>query len=393
VLQGEVGDGVANAIGIESAAYKDRDARRVPGPDEHVIGPRRQVDEVPGPEPALLFLHEEQALAGEDEDGFLVPLTVVVAVRLPWLEHADVDADVRKVGVALEAGRAPEDIAPHTPARVAGVQDEPALALRDQALTGLDELRLGDHAAELTRQRHRVGEMFVDVHSHVIPSGDDGAPDVVTGLELCREAARRGTSVLYGTPHIWPHLVLTEERERDIRAAYAKMSPRAVEWGLELRLGFELTPTLELLEADLSRYLLDGTRLVLVELPFSGPLELVERIAERADECGITPLLAHPERADAVISDPLLTQDYCARGWLLQVNATSLLGRHGPEREETGWLLVERGLASVVASDGHRLTRPPFLDAAYDLVKARVGEAASDLFDGSGLRPAPTPVP
>jgi protein-tyrosine phosphatase len=232
--------------------------------------------------------------------------------------------------------------------------------------------------------------MFVDIHSHVIPSGDDGAPDVAAGLELCREAVRHGTSVLYGTPHIWPHLVLTEEREREIVAAHAEMAPRAAEWGLELRLGYELTPTLELLEQDLARYALEGTGLVLVELPFSGPLELVERVAEHAEECGVTPFLAHPERADGVLSDPLLTQDYRARGWLLQVNATSLLGRHGPEREETGWLLLERGLASVVASDGHRLARPPFLDEAYELVRSRLDERAAALFDGSALASTPT---
>ena len=69
-------------------------------------------------------------------------------------------------------------------------------------------------------------------------------------------------------------------------AAHAEMAPRAAEWGLELRLGYELTPTLELLEQDLARYALEGTGLVLVELPFSGPLELVERVAEHAEECG-----------------------------------------------------------------------------------------------------------
>lgn len=239
-----------------------------------------------------------------------------------------------------------------------------------------------------------MGEVFVDVHSHVIPSGDDGAPDVAAGLELCREAARHGTSVVYGTPHVWPHLVLTEEREREIVAAHAEMAPRAAEWGLELRLGYELTPTLELLEQDLARYALEGTALVLVELPFSGPLELVERVAERGAECGLTPLLAHPERADGVIWDPFVVQDYRAQGWLLQVNATSLLGRHGPEREETAWLLVERGLATVVASDGHRLTRPPFLDEAYELVKTRIGEEATKpLFDGSRLAGTPASVP
>jgi protein-tyrosine phosphatase len=227
--------------------------------------------------------------------------------------------------------------------------------------------------------------VFVDIHSHVIPSGDDGAPDVEAGLELCREAARHGTSILYGTPHIWPHLVLTDDRDRDIRAARAEMAPRAAEWGIELRLGYELTPSGELLAQDLSRYVLEGARHILVELPFSGPLSLVERVAERADAAGLTPILAHPERADGVVSDPLVTRDYKERGWLLQVNATSLLGRHGPEPEETGWLLIERGLADIVASDGHRLKRPPFLDGAYELVKARLGDEADQLFDGSRI--------
>ena len=234
--------------------------------------------------------------------------------------------------------------------------------------------------------------MFVDIHSHVIPSGDDGAPDVAAGLELCREAARRGTSVLYGTPHIWPHLVLTEERERDIHTAHAEMAPQTPEWGLELRLGYELTPTVELLTEDLSRYALEGTRAVLIELPFSGPLDLVERVAEHAADCGSTPVLAHPERADGVVSDPLVTRDYKEQGWLLQVNATSLLGRHGPEPEETGWLLVERGLADIVASDGHRLRRPPFLDEAYELVRGRLGDTAARLFDGSCLERAAAPA-
>ena len=68
------------------------------------------------------------------------------------------------------------------------------------------------------------------------------------------------------------------------------------------------------------------------------------------------------------------------------MNATSLLGRHGDEIEELAWRLVEAGDAAVVASDGHRLTRPARLDEAYELVKARVGEdAALPLFDGSAL--------
>src|SRR5919108_59613 len=59
----------------------------------------------------------------------------------------------------------------------------------------------------------RVGRVFVDVHSHVVPSGDDGAQSIEEGLELCRGAAAHGTSVLVATPHVWPMLPLPPERE------------------------------------------------------------------------------------------------------------------------------------------------------------------------------------
>ena len=60
---------------------------------------------------------------------------------------------------------------------------------------------------------------FVDVHSHVIPSGDDGAQSLDEGLALCREAAEHGTQVLYGTPHVLPGEGLDRDRERRVRAA------------------------------------------------------------------------------------------------------------------------------------------------------------------------------
>ena len=229
--------------------------------------------------------------------------------------------------------------------------------------------------------------MFFDVHSHVVPSGDDGAPSVADGLDLCRAAAERGTSVLYATPHVWPELPLDEEREERIRGAHASMAEAAAEFALDLRLGFEVTPAPALLDDDPARYTLGGLPAVLMELPFHEPLALAEAVAEHIAAAGLVPVIAHPERADAFIAAPEATaRRYLGRGWLLQVNGTSLLGYHGPDREATGWLLVDRGLASLVASDGHRPARPPFLDAAYAAVRNRAGEEAADrLFRGVAL--------
>ena len=223
---------------------------------------------------------------------------------------------------------------------------------------------------------------FVDCHSHVVPSGDDGAGSIEEGLALCRSAAEHGTALLFATPHVWPYLTLSEERETEVRTAFERMRPRA---GLELRLGYELTPTGVLLDEDPNRYVLEGTDCVLMEVPFAGPADLVFALAEHVEAAALRPVIAHPERTEAVLAKPPVADALAERGWALQVNSTSLLGRHGPEPEELGWQLLERGIASVVASDGHRTTRPPQLDETYRLAKDRLGERALPLFDGTVL--------
>jgi protein-tyrosine phosphatase len=226
----------------------------------------------------------------------------------------------------------------------------------------------------------------VDCHSHVVPSGDDGAGSIEEGLELCDLAAEAGTAILFGTPHVWPHFTLTEKREVEIRRAFELLRERAP---LELRLGFELTPAPPLLQEDPTRYLLEGTRHVLIEVPFVGPADELLALAEHVEAAGLVPLIAHPERTEAVRARPELAHELATR-WPLQVNATSILGRHGSEAEELAWRLIEAGDVAAVASDGHRLARPARIDDAYELVRARVGEvAALPLFDGSAIGLSP----
>ena len=227
-----------------------------------------------------------------------------------------------------------------------------------------------------------VQPRFVDCHSHVVPSGDDGAVSIEEALELCDLAAEAGTAVLFGTPHVWPHFTLTPERELEVRRAFERLRGRAQ---LELRLGYELTPAPPLLREDPARYVLEGTKHVLMEVPFVGPADELIALAEHVEDAGLVPLIAHPERTESVRERPELAHELAER-WPLQLNATSILGRHGAEAEELAWTLIDAGDAAVVASDGHRLARPARIDDAYELVRARVGEdAALSLFDGSAL--------
>ena len=188
--------------------------------------------------------------------------------------------------------------------------------------------------------------------------------------------------MLFATPHVWPHLLLTQEREDQILAGLAELRRRA---RLDLRLGYELTPSPLLLREDPRRYALESTDCVLVEVPFTGGVEMLVKVAKHIEREALRPLIAHPERTQAVACDTKVAVGFAERGWLLQVNATSMIGHHGPAIQRLAWELLERDVVSVVASDGHSWTRPPHLDRAYGLAAERLGQGAERLFDGSAL--------
>jgi protein-tyrosine phosphatase len=234
---------------------------------------------------------------------------------------------------------------------------------------------------------------FVDLHTHVIPSNDDGATSIETGLELCRAMAAEGTRVVYGTPHAHPPdswFPITAERVALARSSYTKMKPRCAEFGLDLRLGWELSAT-GVLVGDLSDYVLEGTQAILLELPgpwFSFDDEVAvtraQSVAIRA--AGFQVVLAHPERSPGVQRHPRLLLELVEEGALVCFNADSFVGRHGEASEECGWRLLELGIGDFIASDAHRPERPSRLREAVEAIAARHGEArALTLAQGAAL--------
>ncbi len=235
--------------------------------------------------------------------------------------------------------------------------------------------------------------MFVDVHSHVVPSGDDGAPSIREGAELCRLARAGGTRVLFATPHVhagWDAYPLTRERERRFETAFPLVAAAAARAGLELRRGWEVFPT-ELRHRDPRDLALEGTGALLLEFPGwwlgldeDGPLVLEG--ADRVTAAGLVPVVAHPERSRSLASGLAVAHELVARGCLLCANGDSALGRNGRAAEAAFWQLLDAGLLALVASDGHRRGRPPRLDDTQRLLARRYGaEAIAPLFDGSAL--------
>src|SRR3546814_16380830 len=75
---------------------------------------------------------------------------------------------------------------------------------------------------------------MLDLHCHMLPGIDDGAPDLETSLAMARIAFDDGIRTIACTPHIYPGMY--ENTAPGIRAAIADFQARLAEAGLELKL-------------------------------------------------------------------------------------------------------------------------------------------------------------
>lgn len=229
---------------------------------------------------------------------------------------------------------------------------------------------------------------MIDLHSHILPGVDDGAPDVAASLRLAEEAASRGTRVIAATPHL---------RDDHPGVRPAELADRAGALDDHLAAGGVPLQVVSGAEVDLDRaerasddelalasYGERG-RDLLVETPY-GPLEagFEDRVLGLARR-GFRVLLAHPERSRALRDRPERLEGLVRRGVLVQVTARAVSDQDTGRRRFVCDLLREQR-AHVLASDAHHAAgpAPPDLDE---------GVAAAELLIGSRARWMATDAP
>jgi protein-tyrosine phosphatase len=241
---------------------------------------------------------------------------------------------------------------------------------------------------------------MIDIHSHILPGLDDGAPDVETALAMARMAVADGIRTIIATPHTDP---FRGEPDPDmVRERVAAFSAVLVREGLEL----QVLPGAELVLSDnLPEALRDGKVLTLgdrgkyalIELPFGGYPTFIPELIFNLQLQGFLPILAHPERSAMNRTNPAAIEELVDKGARLQVNASSLLGRGGRAVMILAQRLARAKAIWAVASDAHDLrSRPPVLSPVRKALRKLGGDAAFDSYTllnpGKILRVAP-PAP
>ena len=199
---------------------------------------------------------------------------------------------------------------------------------------------------------------MVDLHCHILPGLDDGAPSLEAALDMARAARAAGIDTVVATPHIrddhrFP-IELIEQRLDSLRVALA-----ASEIDLDLLAGGEvdLVKTTELDDETLAKLCLGEGRYLLVESPYTQAPSLLERALYDLQLRGFRPVLAHPERSPTFLRDRSRLEHLVESSVLCSVTARSVIGGFGKAVRRFSLGLFADGLVHNVASDAHDSVR------------------------------------
>ncbi len=213
---------------------------------------------------------------------------------------------------------------------------------------------------------------MTDIHCHILPGVDDGAESLADSLEMARMAAESGVHTIVATPHCnLPDAPEDNYASPELARRFAQLR-RAIEAEgipLELLPGAEVlcTPQVPELLREGRLLTLASSRYLLMEFYFDESLEYMDQMLSAVAAEGYIPVLAHPERYQAVQEAPRVIQRWFWDGHIIQLNKGSILGRLGRGAQRCSEWILSCGLAHTVASDAHTPTvRTPHMAELTD---------------------------
>jgi len=220
-----------------------------------------------------------------------------------------------------------------------------------------------------------------DLHSHIIPGIDDGAATLEDALALLKLAELQGITHMVATPHI--HAGFFDNTPAVIKLGLTALKTAAYEAGIkvvlaaaaELRIGVEILPMLKNGTVPILGHYQEQP-VILLEMPHSHLPAGYENILTFINQLDYRVMIAHPERNRDLLANPDRIAQLHRFGCLFQLTASSIVGAMGEGPQQLAAYYLEKGYATVVASDCHSVKRrPPLMAEAYKLLCRDYSEA------------------
>lgn len=224
---------------------------------------------------------------------------------------------------------------------------------------------------------------MIDIHTHILPGLDDGSDSLLESLEMAELAAESGVHTIVATPHcnmegIFDNFYYDEwleqiETLQDFLNSYG--NPVRILSGMEIFATHDVAEKIEegrLIPIHNSRY-------YLMEFAFNANPYWMGEILDSVLSLDKVPVIAHPERYYCVQDDPMLLYEWLQQGCLSQMNKGSIFGRFGRHAQMAAEILLNHGLVTCVASDGHSsYRRTTYMGDIKEFLEVEYGKSYAD---------------
>lgn len=223
-----------------------------------------------------------------------------------------------------------------------------------------------------------------DLHSHILPGIDDGAASVEESLALIKLAADQGVTHIVATPHI--HAGVFDNTPATIQSSLQKLQLAMHEAEVsiqlaaaaELRIGIEILPLLKNNTVPILGHY-QHQPVILLEMPHSHLPAGFENILTFINRLDYRVMIAHPERNRDLLANPSRIAQLQRFGCLFQLTAAAIMGTMGEGAQQLAMHYLDKGYATIVASDCHSVKRrPPLMAQAYQAVTEAFSKDLAD---------------
>lgn len=191
---------------------------------------------------------------------------------------------------------------------------------------------------------------------------------------MCRAAAADGITHMVATPHANDRYHYDREYLKGLVAHLQQLvgdSPK-LSLGCDFHLSYD---NLKDAMANPTRYVIEGTRYLLVEFSNYGVPQQTTDSFFKLGDCGITAIITHPERNPILRESPQRVVEWAEKGCVVQMTGSALTGFWGDGTRRAALWLLEHQAVHVLATDAHDTEkRVPILSRARDAAAEICGE-------------------
>ena len=223
---------------------------------------------------------------------------------------------------------------------------------------------------------------MIDIHCHILPKVDDGPKSLDESKKMIDMAYEDGIRGIVLTPH-FNHPIdfkasLAVEEAYGLVKAYVeeKYGDLSLYLGAEVYIEKDYHRSIERIE-DIHR--INNSSYVLMEFPRDIKKEVIIEIIHEAKIRGIRPVIAHIEMYEDIVKNIDCMEKIKLEGALIQVTASSLMGKQGLKIRDFIRKAISKGYVDVIASDAHGdRKRRPRLGEAYEYVNKNYSQEVAD---------------